>query len=47
MYSFDASGKIARGFDVPEPTIKAGSVSLGLLSLVSKLFKALGIGAKE
>uniref|UniRef100_A0A7S0Q831 SnoaL-like domain-containing protein n=1 Tax=Coccolithus braarudii TaxID=221442 RepID=A0A7S0Q831_9EUKA len=44
MYKFNEAGQITSGFDVPEPTLKSGSVSLALLSLVSKLFKAFDVG---
>jgi hypothetical protein len=33
MYTVDSNGFITKGFDVPEPTLKSGSLSLGLLKL--------------
>jgi ketosteroid isomerase-like protein len=35
-------GLIVEGFDVPEPTLKTGAFSLAILSVVSKLGRALG-----
>ena len=39
IYKLDptGSGKLCYGFDVPEPTVKSGSASLALLSLVGRL----------
>lgn len=37
LYTVNKKGLISTGFDIPEPTIKAGSISLGLLKY-AKLF---------
>lgn len=37
MYTVNAQGKIVKGFDVPEPTLKSGSLSLGLLKQAKNL----------
>lgn len=36
------NGLIVEGFDVPEPTLKTGSLSLAILSIASRIGKALG-----
>ena len=42
FYTFNADGQICSGFDLVEPSLKPGSASLALLSLVSKVLKAIG-----
>ena len=37
MYRVNKQGLITKGFDVPEPTLKSGSVSLFILQIASKL----------
>lgn len=38
IYKLDrVSGKLCSGFDVPEPTVKSGSASLAVLSLIGRL----------
>ena len=37
MYTLNDKGQIIKGFDVPEPTLKSGSFSLGLLRLLKPL----------
>ena len=37
MYTINSDGLICKGFDIPEPVVKAGSINLGILSLAKKL----------
>ena len=42
FYKFNDCGQICSGFDLVEPAFKPGDASLTLLSLASKVLKALG-----